>query len=89
MTVSSPPCRDEFLEASAFGIVGKLRGQALVPNLDRAFAAGRASCNRGGVLQEHSVLQLLEGVSPRGVESAIRYLWIALGGHVTTPAAAG
>ncbi|MCA4131754.1 TetR/AcrR family transcriptional regulator [Arthrobacter sp. M4] len=33
------------------------------------------------------VLQLLAGVDPKGVENAIRYLWVALGGDVTEPAA--
>lgn len=33
------------------------------------------------------VLQLLAGVDPKGVESAVRYLWVALAGHVTEPAA--
>jgi AcrR family transcriptional regulator len=32
------------------------------------------------------VLQLLAGVDRRGVENSIRYLWIALGGNVTTTA---
>jgi AcrR family transcriptional regulator len=32
------------------------------------------------------VLQLLAGANTKGVEAAIRYLWAALGGHVTTPA---
>lgn len=34
------------------------------------------------------VMQLLAGVDPRGVENAIRYLWVALGGDVTAPAEA-
>lgn len=32
------------------------------------------------------VLQLLAGVNTDGVEAAIRYLWVALGGQVNTPA---
>jgi AcrR family transcriptional regulator len=33
------------------------------------------------------VLQLLAGVDPKGVENAIRYLWVSLGGQVPEPAA--
>lgn len=60
---------------------------ALSEGLERiGFDAEEGAAQAAFAALDGLVLQLLAGVSTDGVEAAIRYLWVALGGQVNTPA---